>query len=284
MTQDRNTVARIGSGALAMLIALAPTIGAGDPVDVANAIRSEGCRRMAAVDQPLRKQAALDEAARRMAEGASLKSATAQSGYRARVSASIHVRSRTGGEDITKVIKRRFCDIVADPGLHEIGMFHHGHETWMVLATPMIFPAAEDSASIGRQVLDLINAARAERRRCGRKKFAATTPLSRSAELERAALVHAQDIASRGYLGHEGHDGSAAADRATRAGYAWAAVAENVAAGQSTGAEVVATWLASAGHCANLMSARYTEAGLAYAVNPEDDLGIYWVQVYAAPE
>jgi hypothetical protein len=49
-------------------------------------------------------------------------------------------------------------------------------------------------------------------------------------------------------------------------------------------AEVVNTWLASPGHCANLMNPRYSDMGVAYAVNPDSEKVIYWAQVFAAPE
>lgn len=69
----------------------------------------------------------------------------------------------------------------------------------------------------------------------------------------------------------------------TRAGYSWKAVAENVAAGQSTAEEAVRTWLESPGHCENLMSPGYSETGIAHAINREAEKGIYWVQVFATP-
>ena len=91
-------------------------------------------------------------------------------------------------------------------------------------------------------------------------------------------------MAARNYIGHKGSDRSMPADRATRAGYAWVSIAENVAAGQTTADEVVSTWLASPGHCANLMNPRYSDTGVAYAVDPASEKGIYWAQVFAAPE
>jgi uncharacterized protein YkwD len=91
-------------------------------------------------------------------------------------------------------------------------------------------------------------------------------------------------MAARSYIGHQGSDRSTPAGRATRAGYTWVSIAENVAAGQTTAEEVVNTWLASPGHCANLMNPRYSEMGIAYAVNSASEKGIYWAQVFAAPE
>ena len=57
-----------------------------------------------------------------------------------------------------------------------------------------------------------------------------------------------------------------------------------MAGGQTTAGEVVETWLGSPGHCANLMDARYSETGIARAVNTDSKNVVYWVQVFAAPE
>ncbi len=271
-------------GSLVVILAVAPARGVADLVDVANAIRSQGCGEFSAVDRPLRARTQLDEAARRIARGDGLETATSGSGYRAKKSASIHIRTTKGDNGVAQMLAQRFCGIVADSNLREIGVYRRGKETWMVLAAPFSPPDPDDASTVNHRVLELINEARLHARRCGRKKFSATTPLKQAAALEHAALAHAQDMAARSYIGHKGSDGSMPADRATRAKYTWNAVAENVATGQTTAEEVVNTWLASPGHCANLMSPRYSDMGVAYAVNPADEKGIYWVQVFAALE
>ena len=43
----------------------------------------------------------------------------------------------------------------------------------------------------------------------------------------------------------------------------------------------LATWLDSGGHCANLRDTKFTETGVAFALNPGDGRDIYWVQIYA---
>ncbi len=270
--------------ALVVILAVAPARVVSDVVDVANTIRSQGCGEVSAVDRPLRAREQLDEAARRFARGDGLETATSRSGYRARKSASIHIRTTKGDAGVAQMLAQRFCEIIADSDLREIGVFRHGDDTWMVLAAPFSPPAADDVPAVSQRVLELINEARLQARRCGRKKYPAATPLKQAAALDRAALAHAQDMAARSDLGHKAPDGSMPSDRATRAGYAWVAIAENVAAGQTSAEEVVNTWLASPGHCANLMNPRYSETGVAYAVNPASDMGIYWAQVYAAPK
>ena len=66
-----------------------------------------------------------------------------------------------------------------------------------------------------------------------------------------------------------------------RAGFDWREVAENIAGGQRTPEEAVASWLESAPHCANLMSPAYTQTGVGYA--PAGAGGPYWAQVFATP-
>ena len=90
-----------------------------------------------------------------------------------------------------------------------------------------------------------------------------------------------EDMAQNSFLAHTGSDGSNPGERVARAGYDWHVVAENVASGQTSADEIAATWLESPGHCENLRSAKYSESGLAYALNPGDGRDIYWVQVYA---
>jgi len=143
--------------------------------------------------------------------------------------------------------------------------------------------ASEARPSASRGVLELVNEARAAARRCGFKRHDAAPPLARSALLERAALAHARDMAARSELDHAGSDGSTPGVRATRAGYIWRAVGENIAYGQRTAEQVVASWLSSPGHCANLMDADFTEMGVASAVAPGGKATIYWVQLFAAP-
>jgi uncharacterized protein YkwD len=272
-------------GAAAFVACIAPGAAFADPVDVANSIRSEGCANLPAVDQPLRAQARLQEAARLVAGGDELEKATSESGYRAKKSASLRIRTDNGDDAVAQLIAQHFCDIVADKSLLEAGAYRRGNTIWMVFATPLAPPEQEeDAAAAGRLVIDLVNEARSQGRRCGRRKFEAATVLAANDSLGRAARKHAQDMAAHSLLGHEGTDKSVPAERATQAGYAWASVAENVAGGQTTAGEVVKVWLASPGHCANLMNPRYSETGVARAVDPDSQHVVYWVQVFAAPE
>jgi Cysteine-rich secretory protein family len=92
-----------------------------------------------------------------------------------------------------------------------------------------------------------------------------------------------QEMAAYSFMEHQGRDGSTPAQRATRAGYRWTVVGENVAAGHVSAEEVMAGWLASSEHCANIMSAQFSEMGVAFVVNGQDDYGVYWTLSLAAP-
>jgi uncharacterized protein YkwD len=91
-------------------------------------------------------------------------------------------------------------------------------------------------------------------------------------------------MARRGYFDHAGADGSSPPERVTRGGYDWRIAGENLALGRMTAREAVDGWLASPGHCANIMDPRFTETGVALAPGRERDQPTYWVQSFAAPK
>ncbi|MNH22692.1 Cysteine-rich secretory protein family protein [compost metagenome] len=90
-------------------------------------------------------------------------------------------------------------------------------------------------------------------------------------------------MANNNFFDHKDRDGRTPGDRAELSGYAGQQVGENIAAGQDTPRKVVDGWLASAGHCANLMNPQFSELGAAYAVDPKSDAGIYWTAMFGAP-
>jgi uncharacterized protein YkwD len=268
----------------ALVFAVLPACAAADVADVVNGVRATSCGESARDIEPLRAEPRLDDAAQRLAEGAGLRSATAAAQYPAKMSASIRVRTLQDDQGLSQTLAQRFCDIVGDPQLTEIGVYEYGAEAWLVLATPFTPAESLDPAELDRRVLELINAARLQGRRCGRRKFTATAPLRANALLERAAQSHAQDMAERNFLGHEATSGSMPGERAKTAGYAWSSIGENIAAGQTSAEEVVDSWLDSEGHCENLMDPGYSETGVAHAISRSSDKGTYWVQIFGKPK
>jgi uncharacterized protein YkwD len=274
----RRICAAIGS------VALTPAAFA-DPASVVNTLRAAGCARVPAAGAPVRRDSALDAAARELARDAKLGEALARVGYPAAKSSAFHVRGSRDDAAIRAALEPRYCESVNDPKLAEIGLHQSGDETWIVMAgrTETPFVELRDPAAVARRVLELVNTARAQARRCGRNRFDPAPPLAMAASLTAAASLHALDMAEHGELTHDGSDGSDSGERVTRAGYIWQISGENIASGQQNAEAVVAAWLESPGHCATLMDARFTETGIAFALAPGKNPAVYWAQEFAAP-
>lgn len=147
-----------------------------------------------------------------------------------------------------------------------------GDET-SATAEPDSAPAT--APAIVQTALDLVNAQRVAGCRCGDRAFPPVAPLAADERLNRAAAAHATDQATAGRMQHRGTDGSTVGQRVSRAGYAWRAVAENVARNYPDVDAVITGWLASPAHCANIMNGRYTHVGIGVDNR-------YWAQVFAA--
>lgn len=267
----------------ALLLAMLPASARAGVLEEVNALRLGGCEGHPGVTSTLRPAAKLDETARRLSGGAPLADALAGARYRALDAASVRVTSPDADRALPRLLEQNFCAQATNAAFREIGSAQHDRTIWIVLATPFDPPSPADARAVSRRVLELANETRAQSRRCGAKRFAPAAPLKANDALHRAALAHAQDMAKHDHMTHRGHDGSTPAQRASRSGYSWKTLGENVAAGQMTPEAAVNSWIESPGHCANLMSAQFTEMGVAFVVAPDSGRGIYWAQVFAAP-
>lgn len=221
--------------------------------------------------------------------GGDLNAALDHAGYRSRRSFLLRITGLADAAALARYADRSFCAALRAPDVSEIGIHQQGSGggavTTIVLAYPLPLPAADarDENRLSRRVLDLVNQARAVARLCGKRRFAAAPPLAWDERLAAASLAYASDLARYKYMSHTGRDGSQPGVRAARAGYVWKTVGENLAAGQVSPEEVTAGWIASPGHCANLMNPAFSVMGTGYAVNPDDRMGVYWAQLLAAP-
>ena len=76
-----------------------------------------------------------------------------------------------------------------------------------------------------------------------------------NANLRTAARNHSVDMATLNYFSHTSLDGRTFSQRRSNAGYSGAFPrGENIAAGQPSPQSVVNAWMASPGHCTNIMS------------------------------
>lgn len=137
------------------------------------------------------------------------------------------------------------------------------------------------NATIRERVVDLVNVARSTSRKCGAERFAAAPPLSADRDLNDAAARHARDMARKKYFDHRGSDGSQPKERVMSEGYQPRLTGENIAYGPASAEEVVAGWLASPGHCANIMDSRFQHIGVGLAAGSKRGQ-IYWVQTFGA--
>lgn len=105
------------------------------------------------------------------------------------------------------------------------------------------------------------------------REDAGCDPVTLDSRLSAAAQAHAADMAANDYFSHTDQDGGDSSDRMHDAGFGGSRTGENIAYGQETAAEVVATWMGSSGHRHNILNCAYDRIGVGY-----DARGDYWVQ------
>ncbi|MDT3719963.1 CAP domain-containing protein [Pseudomonas oryzihabitans] len=180
-------------------------------------------------------------------------------------------------------LRQQYCRPLAGADYAQIGVTQQGPRWQLVLARPVVSAGLGDWQTAGKAVLAEVNRARAQGRTCGTRRFAATAPLRWNLALANAALAHSQDMASRNYFAHSAPGGGSVAERVAKQGYGWTGIGENIAAGAGSVSQAMQGWLASPGHCANLMNPEFTEMGAAYALNPRSTHSLYWTQVFGRP-
>jgi len=112
-----------------------------------------------------------------------------------------------------------------------------------------------------RDFLKEINRARATGRACGPRLYPAAGPVKYNDLLNTAAQLFSQDMATRRFFDHSTPDGMGPGERLRAANYRSCTWGENIALGNLDAARVVAMWVKSPGHCANLMSGKFDEIG-----------------------
>ncbi|MER6410230.1 CAP domain-containing protein [Streptomyces humidus] len=128
--------------------------------------------------------------------------------------------------------------------------------------TPVTVSAAAQAAA---EVLSLVNE---ERAKAGCSAVAANSSLSDLAE------KFSDDMAARGFFDHTDPDGASPWDRAAEAGISGLG-GENIARGQADAAAVMAAWMNSPGHRANILNCDFTTLGVGVHFGPG---GPWWTQ------
>jgi uncharacterized protein YkwD len=108
--------------------------------------------------------------------------------------------------------------------------------------------AAASRAQLQRSVVCLVNRQRTERRL---PRLHTSRRLNRSAQGWTNAMVRSDSFTH----------GANFAARITAVGFVWSLAGENIATGFSTPAQVVRGWMASTGHCQNILSPSFANIG-----------------------
>ena len=132
------------------------------------------------------------------------------------------------------------------------------------------------SVAVPLQIIALVNAER---------QAAGVRPLTLHPILMAEAQRFSRVQAGLGTLSHRGDDNTTAGQRLTRAGYRWRFYGENLAAGQPTPERVVAAWMKSPAHRANVLSPKATEIGIGHTALAGDPsrYDAYYVMEIARP-
>lgn len=126
-------------------------------------------------------------------------------------------------------------------------------------------------------LLALVNKVRSEGCNCGSDSMPPVDSVLWDFSLAQAALSHSEDMNTNNFLSHESSDGSDLPARLARVGYLWSAISENVSKGYATPQEALNGWLASEGHCKNIMNGNFLHMG-----SGRD--GVYWTEVFGKPK
>lgn len=248
-----------------------------------NEVRTRGCSTEPGGAAALNPDPRLTTATALAADGLAIDEALREAQYRPASATIVKIQGHKGTKGLVRTIAKDSCATLMQAALRDFGFHARGNDAWIAFAAPFETPADNQIDEAQARVLNLVNAARAQARQCGSQSLEATGPVRLNAQLYAAAKSHADDMASQSYFSHTGRDGREVAQRVTQAGYIWRTVGENIASGQMQADVAVQGWIDSPSHCVNLMQASYTDMGLAFAVNPRSEGGIYWVQVFGRP-
>lgn len=129
-------------------------------------------------------------------------------------------------------------------------------------------PVAVTIDAFEAEVLALVNAERSKEN---------LSALSFDARLQASAEAHSLDMATNDCFQHNSCNGTDW-DVRVRGYYPDGGFGENIAAGYTTPEAVVAVWMNSPGHRANILNSDYLGIGIGYSYQAGTTYGHYWTQ------
>lgn len=102
--------------------------------------------------------------------------------------------------------------------------------------------------------------------------------ISQNASLDAVAQIRAQEIVQS--FAHTRPNGASCFTVLDENGIVYMTAGENIAAGYGTPADVMAGWMNSEGHRANILNGSFGQVGIGYYTDPNTPYGTYWVQIF----
>ncbi len=130
-------------------------------------------------------------------------------------------------------------------------------------------PSLDDVKKLEEEVARLVNLERSKR---------GLQTLTMNWELSRCARYKSQDFINKNYFNHNSPTYGTPFDMMKSFGLRYSAAGENIAKFQRTPSEVMNSWMNSAGHKANILSATYNQIGVGVAKDSKGNL--YWTQMF----
>lgn len=158
-----------------------------------------------------------------------------------------------------------------------LGTMYSCQKSTVAPSEAVITPAASGTVfNVNKSsMLQLVNAVRTAGCTCGTTRMPAVAAVTWNDQLAQAAYNHSKDMFTQDYFSHTSPGGTEPGARITAAGYIWRTYGENIALGYTSEQSVVDGWVASEGHCKNIMNANFREMGAGRE-------GGYWTQEFGA--
>lgn len=132
-------------------------------------------------------------------------------------------------------------------------------------------------ANFQSEMLAMVNALRSSGAVCNGVSYPAVGALLWNSQLQQAATAHSTDMSTADFFSHTGSDGGTLRQRLVAAGYNYSSAGENIAAGYTSVAQVVAGWMSSTtGHCENIMNSTHRDIGVSCKIYEGSDYKTYW--------
>lgn len=140
---------------------------------------------------------------------------------------------------------------------------------WIYPGDKVRVPLLTTTKGIEQEAVRLVNAER---------QAAGLPPLITDWQLTRVARIKSEEMRDRGYFAHQSPTYGTPFEMMSKFGLSFRGAGENIAAGQATAKQVVASWMNSPGHRQNILNKSFTHVGIGYASGGKNSH--YWTQMF----